>query len=62
MFKREWETAETSVKSKTTEVRKVDYAVVVLESKNNEKILRKPLDKPHKVWYNKYTNKGEHPQ
>ena len=41
--------AETSVKSETTEVRKVDCAVVVLERKNNEKIFRKPLDKSPKV-------------
>jgi hypothetical protein len=29
--------------------------VVVLESKNNEKILREPLDKYIKVWYNNST-------
>ena len=38
---------------------KVDNAVVVLESKNNEKILRKPLDKYIKVWYNIYTKERE---
>jgi hypothetical protein len=43
---------ETSVKSETTEVRKVDCAVVVLERKNNEKIFRKPLDKSPQMWYN----------
>ncbi len=50
---------ETSVKSETTEVRKVDCAVVVLESKNNEKILRKPLDKIHILCYNKTIIKKE---
>lgn len=39
--------------------RYVDNAVVVLESKNNEKILRKPLDKYIRVWYNIYTKERE---